>query len=215
MANTSQAPTIGQFSFTIQLPADSYINSLIASYSCNTWQLWIETTKGQTRPILNAQDQSIKDFETLDSLAFWLGSQGFSKMTVYLPESKTQPAGSDLTGGGRVMRDLIQFLEKNHYSKMEDTANTSIIKGKPISETDKDTFKTLANLASSHIDGRLIQLEAIGKLLVLAGEDKEIGYFEQMDFASIGYFLSEEMATLQELKQIQSDAEYFGRGGEL
>lgn len=92
--NTSKALTVGQFSFSIQLPDDSYIERLIANYSCERWQLWIETTKGQKRPILNTDNQNIKQFKTLDSLAFWLGSQGFSLMTVYLPDGD----GSNMGG---------------------------------------------------------------------------------------------------------------------
>jgi hypothetical protein len=90
MPNTSQnAATVGQLSFSIQLPSGSFIHRLIANYSLSTWQLWIETTKGQTRPILDTDNQSIKRFETLDSLAFWLGSQGFAQMVVYLPNAVT------------------------------------------------------------------------------------------------------------------------------
>ncbi|WP_321276136.1 hypothetical protein [Thiomicrorhabdus indica] len=113
------------------------------------------------------------------------------------------------------MRALIQFLEKNNFQRMIDRALECHQNKEPISENLKVAFDEISKVSSSHIDGRLIQLEAIGKLLVLAGEDQDNGSFEQTDLVTVGHFLSEEMATLQELQQIKNDAEYFGRGGEL
>jgi hypothetical protein len=112
------------------------------------------------------------------------------------------------------MRDLIQFLSENDYATMTEKARVADINRKPISQNQKDAFKRVANLANAHIDGRLIQLSSIGKMMVLAGEDDSNGIFEQLDIAQMGYFIHEEMETLQALRQLKEDADCFA-GGEV
>lgn len=89
MPNTSQAPTIGQFSFSINLPENSFIKRFIAVSFAGTWNLSIETESGQMATIQNPATKTARYFETLDSLALWLASQGVPQMQVMLPNAVT------------------------------------------------------------------------------------------------------------------------------
>jgi len=83
--NTSQAPTIGQFAFNINLPANSFISRFIAVASVNTWIVLVETSRGQQSPIQEPHTGRVKHFDSLDELAFWLDSEGVLEMSVLLP----------------------------------------------------------------------------------------------------------------------------------
>ncbi|QKI89217.1 hypothetical protein [Thiomicrorhabdus xiamenensis] len=86
MPNTSQnAATVGQFSFSINLPENSFIKRFIAVSLAGVWNLSIETESGQLATIQNPVTKSARYFETLDSLALWLASQGVPEMSVLLP----------------------------------------------------------------------------------------------------------------------------------
>ena len=94
MPINSQAPTIGQFSFSIELPANSYIHRFTALFISGNWQLTIKTTSGQIATLLNPTTQKAMTFQTLDGLAHWLASQGVDEMSVFLP------VGNGSTMGG-------------------------------------------------------------------------------------------------------------------
>jgi hypothetical protein len=85
MPINSQAPMIGQFSFSINLPEDSFISRFIAVASVNTWAVLIETCRGQQSPIQEPHTGKVKQFDSLDELAFWLASKGVPEMSVLLP----------------------------------------------------------------------------------------------------------------------------------
>lgn len=76
--------TPADFSFTINLPANSFIKRFVAINSSKEWLLTIETESGQNAFIQNS-DHTRKHFNTLDSLAYWLASQGVVEMSVFLP----------------------------------------------------------------------------------------------------------------------------------
>jgi hypothetical protein len=76
---------IGQFSFSINLPEDSFISRFIAVASVNTWAVLIETCRGQQSPIQEPHTGKVKQFDSLDELAFWLASKGVPEMSVLLP----------------------------------------------------------------------------------------------------------------------------------
>lgn len=84
MPLNSQAPMIGQFSFSIELPANSYIKRFIAHGFNGSWFLTIQTEANQTATIRNTDTNTPKQFDSLDSIATWLASQGVDEMTVFL-----------------------------------------------------------------------------------------------------------------------------------
>jgi len=94
MANTSQAPTIGQFAFNINLPANSFIKRFSAVRFLDSWQIVIDTESGQIATLKDPSTKRAMKFPTLDHLADWLGSQGVPEMNVFLP------AGNDSTMRG-------------------------------------------------------------------------------------------------------------------
>ncbi|BBP45012.1 hypothetical protein THMIRHAS_03850 [Thiosulfatimonas sediminis] len=90
MANSSfTRETVGQFSFSINLPENSFIKRFIAVSLAGAWSLSIETESGQIATIQNHATKSPRYFETLDSLAIWLASQGVPQMQVMLPNAVT------------------------------------------------------------------------------------------------------------------------------
>lgn len=85
MANTSHAPTVGQFEFNINLPANSFIKRFSAVRFLDNWQIVIDTESGQIATLKDPSTQRAMEFPTLDHLADWLGSQGVPEMNVFLP----------------------------------------------------------------------------------------------------------------------------------
>ena len=84
MANTSQAPTIGQFSISLQLPEQSFIKGFTAHYLGSCWTLTLETERGQIATIQDHHTQQPKRFYSLDRMAQWLALQGVPAVTVLL-----------------------------------------------------------------------------------------------------------------------------------
>ena len=82
--NTSQAPTIGQFSISIQLPEQSFIKCFTAHCIGACWVLTLETERGQIATIQDHNTQQPKRFHSLDRVAQWLAAQGVPAVTVLL-----------------------------------------------------------------------------------------------------------------------------------
>ncbi|WP_130537655.1 hypothetical protein [Thiomicrorhabdus indica] len=100
MANTSQAPTIGQFAFNINLPANSFIKRFSAVRFLDNWQIVIDTESGQVATLKDPNTQRAMKFPTLDHLADWLGAQGVPEMNVFLPAGTCARTGNVSTMGG-------------------------------------------------------------------------------------------------------------------
>ena len=83
--NISHAQTIEHFSFTINLPANSFIKRFVAMYMADYWVLAIETESKQTALIQDINKRTSREFKTLDELALWLAGQGVGEMSVFLP----------------------------------------------------------------------------------------------------------------------------------
>lgn len=98
--NTSHAPTVGQFAFNINLPANSFIKRFSAVRFLDYWQIVIDTESGQIATIKDPSTSRAMKFQTLDHLADWLGSQGVPEMNVFLPQGAQVPAGNASTMGG-------------------------------------------------------------------------------------------------------------------
>ena len=84
MPNTSQAPTIGQFSISLQLPEQSFIKGFTAHYLGSCWTLTLETERGQIATIQDLHTQQAKRFHSLDRVAQWLAAQEVPAVTVLL-----------------------------------------------------------------------------------------------------------------------------------
>ncbi|QKI89920.1 hypothetical protein [Thiomicrorhabdus xiamenensis] len=87
--------TVGQFSFSINLPENSFIKRFIAVSFAGAWVLSIETERGQMATVKNHSTNAPRYFETLDSLALWLASQGVPQMQVMLPNAVNVAGGGE------------------------------------------------------------------------------------------------------------------------
>ncbi|WP_319381606.1 hypothetical protein [Thiomicrorhabdus sp.] len=81
MSSISQVPTVGQFSFSINLPENSFIKRFIAVSFVGVWNLSVETERGQTARVLDQATQRAKKFQSLDDLAYWLANKGVPEMS--------------------------------------------------------------------------------------------------------------------------------------
>lgn len=88
--NTSHAQTLEQFSFTINLPENSFIKRFVAMHMANYWVLAIETESNQKALIQDISRRAAKQFQTLDALAHWLAGQGVPEMSFFLPTGGAQ-----------------------------------------------------------------------------------------------------------------------------
>ncbi len=68
---------------TVNLPADSFIQSINATSSAGDWIAYIRTTRDQFAPICNTQGKPLR-FQTLDSLAHYLADAGLCEFDVSL-----------------------------------------------------------------------------------------------------------------------------------
>jgi hypothetical protein len=74
---------LAAFSFTVNLPDDSFIQSVTAMYSAGEWIAYITTTREQHAPICEPNGKA-KRFQTLDSLAHYLADAGLCEFDVSL-----------------------------------------------------------------------------------------------------------------------------------
>jgi len=74
---------LAAFSFTVNLPADSFIQSINATFSAGDWIAYIRTTRDQFAPICNTNGKTQR-FPTLDSLAQYLADAGVCDLDVSL-----------------------------------------------------------------------------------------------------------------------------------
>ncbi|MFA6700823.1 MAG: hypothetical protein WCS28_11725, partial [Thiomicrospira sp.] len=74
---------LAAFSFTVNLPADSFIQSINATFSAGDWIAYIRTTRDQFAPICNTNGKTHR-FPTLDSLAQYLADAGVCEFDVSL-----------------------------------------------------------------------------------------------------------------------------------
>ena len=86
MANSSLTrETVGQFSFSISLPENSFIKQFTALLVAGNWKMTITTERGQIATVLDPSTKRAQKFDSLDSLAFWLAGKGVPEMSVLLP----------------------------------------------------------------------------------------------------------------------------------
>ncbi|UQB42755.1 hypothetical protein JX580_02330 [Thiomicrospira microaerophila] len=71
------------FTFSVNLPDDSFIETVSAMYSAGDWLAYITTTRDQHAPICNTQGKPLR-FATLDSLAHYLADAGLCEFDVSL-----------------------------------------------------------------------------------------------------------------------------------
>ncbi|WP_232504087.1 hypothetical protein [Thiomicrospira microaerophila] len=74
---------LAAYSFTVNLPDDSFIQSVTAMYSAGEWIAYITTTREQHAPISNNQGKPQR-FDSLDSLAHYLADAGLCEFDVSL-----------------------------------------------------------------------------------------------------------------------------------
>lgn len=113
------------------------------------------------------------------------------------------------------MVELIRLLNSHDAGKSYEAARLASIDKTPLCPEVTELNQKISQIANNHIIDRLAQLEVIGKLLTLAGEDEQVGIFEQCDLTIMGHFISDEMRTLGELYAMKDNADYFlSLGGE-
>jgi hypothetical protein len=74
---------LAAFSFTVNLPDDSFIQSVTAMHSAGEWLAHIRTTRGQTAPICHTHGKPQR-FNSLDTLARYLVDAGLCEFDVSL-----------------------------------------------------------------------------------------------------------------------------------
>jgi hypothetical protein len=74
---------ITAYSFTVNLPDDSFIQSVTAMHSAGEWIAYIATTREQHAPICDNQGKPQR-FDSLDSLAHYLADAGLCEFDVSL-----------------------------------------------------------------------------------------------------------------------------------
>ncbi|MDY0137502.1 MAG: hypothetical protein RBS36_10060 [Thiomicrospira sp.] len=74
---------LAAFSFTVNLPADSFIQSINAMFSAGDWIAYIRTTRDQFAPICHTHGKPQR-FNSLDTLARYLVDAGLCEFDVSL-----------------------------------------------------------------------------------------------------------------------------------
>jgi hypothetical protein len=104
------------------------------------------------------------------------------------------------------MKDVIEAIQKVDIDAMR----SKFISKQPSYTADElEALSDLNSRCANHLETRLIYLKTIAEMMAVCAQDEDIGHFDMNAVTNLGYFLAEEVETLQQidyLKDVTSES---------